>query len=101
MSSADLYVVQLLQAILAELKNNAKGETWPATLNIPSTAVLTIDFVDGTAKLSSSNPTFNTNIDIPQDKLLGMTVTNDGPNDIMYATNRPLNSGQANATLKT
>lgn len=93
----------MLRGILEELvKLNymAKGEVWPAEITVTSSAVLTIDFEDGIAKLSTPDPTFSQNIIIPQAKLLALTIINDGPNPIQYATNKSLNSGMANATLK-
>ena len=92
-------VEQYLQAILDELRIKPKGQVWPATVTVPNKAVLTIDFEDSTTKLSTPDPTFTQNIQIPQEKLFSVTITNDGPFPIQYSTNKPLNSGDAAATL--
>ena len=97
------FVVMLLQEMLVELKKlnfRAKGETWPANLTISNTAVLTIDFKESKATLNTPDPTFTQNILMPEASLVGLTVTNDGPFNIQYATNRALSTTEANATLK-
>lgn len=95
------YLLQLILYELQKLNYQAKGETWPANITLSATAVLTIDFEDGKATLSTPDPIFTQNILIPQARLLGLTIINDGPNQIQYATNRPLSNTEANATLRS
>ena len=89
-----------LRAILEELRLGPRGETWPATVTVPSTAVLSIDFEDGTAKLSQPNDVFSQIVNIPQNKLFALTITNDGPNLVQYSTNKPISSVDADAALR-
>src|SRR6185436_10684652 len=94
--SADFW----LQQILLELRIRPKGEVWPATITVPATAVLTIDFEDGTAKLSQPNDTFTQIVNIPQEKLFALTITNDGPNLVQYSTNKQISAKDADAALR-
>src|SRR6185436_8721332 len=89
-----------LREILAELRISPKGETWPATILVPNTTVLTIDFADGTAKLARPDYKFDQNINIPQAYLFALIITNDGPNAVQYSTNRPISAQDADMPLK-
>ena len=89
-----------LSSILEELRIKPNGEVCPATLTVPATAVLTIDFEDCTAKLSQPNDLFTQIVNIPQEKLFSLTITNDGPNLVQYSTNKNITANDADTALR-
>lgn len=93
-------VENYLHDILEELRIGPRGETWPATLTVPSTAVLTIDFDDGTFKAPVLGNTVNQNINVPQVPLFALYITNDGPNLVQYSTNKPITSKESDAPIR-
>ena len=93
-------VITYLRLILEELKVGPRGEVWPATITVPSTAVLTVDFEDGTAKLAQPDDNFPQIVNIPQSKLFSLTITNDGPNLVQYSTNKQTSSLDTDAALR-
>jgi hypothetical protein len=97
---SDSGVIGYLREILEELRLGPRGETWPATVTVPATAVLTIDFEDGKAKLSQPLDVFTQIVNIPQTKLFALTITNDGPNLVQYSTNKNISSKDADAALR-
>jgi len=57
-----------------------------------------IDFIAGNNNNMSVLPP-NTNLDFPFNKLYSLTITNDGPANIVYSLNVPRGSSQATARL--
>ena len=93
-------VEQYLQAILDELRTESDGHTYPIKFTMASgSPMVTIDFLDGSAKVARPDDLFTSNIEVPQKPLFSLQIKNYGPGALNFATNRPCSSSEAEGSV--
>ena len=89
-----------LKEILDELRKESNGYSYTMKFTMASgSAMVTLDFEDGSVHVARPNDLFTTNIEVPQKPLFSLQIKNYGPGTLNFATNRPCNSSDAEGSV--